>query len=133
MEEVYYPHRSERTTRALIHHIFMTMNQKGASPILWIVIVAVLAIGGYMMLGQKEKGEMAKDVTMTPPVVETVPTPSSATASVASSDPDAIVSDIIASIDQESTLSDPTADAALIGNDADAINSYVDAYDATSF
>ena len=109
------------------------MNQKGSSPILWIVIVAVIAVGGYMMLGQKEMGEVAKKAPEAAKVTETTPTPVAASASVASSDPDAIVEDIIASIDQESTLSDPTADAALIGNDSDAINSYVDAYDATSF
>jgi hypothetical protein len=109
------------------------MYQKGSSPILWIVIVAVIAALGYMVLGSKKEGEMAKTTPPPAPVTQTAPAPSSATASVASSDPDAIVSDIITSIDEESTLSDPTADVALIGNDADAINSYVDAYDATSF
>jgi len=110
------------------------MKQKGASPIIPILIVAVLAIGVLVFFTQKNTGEMANNQPgpISAEVVTPQPAPSQG-ASIASSDPDAVVDDILKAATEEGSISDPTADATLIGNDTDAINSYIDAYDATNF
>lgn len=110
------------------------MKQKGASPIIPILIVAILALGAFVFFGQKKSEEVAKDQPAPVGAVTlTEQSGSDEMASVSSSDPDTVVDDIINAATAEGAVADPSADAALVGSDADAINSYVDAYDATNF
>ncbi len=109
------------------------MYQKGSSPIIPILIVAILLIGGVVLFGKKDDGSMAEkqeNKEVAPAPEQPAPAP---VAQAASDDPDTIVADIFLSASEEATASDASADAELIMNDTAEINSYADAYDTTSF
>jgi hypothetical protein len=109
------------------------MYQKGASPVIPILVVAILLIGGLVFFGTKDDGMMAgKNEEKQTAGVPQQPSPAPVVP-VASDDPDTIVAEILLSADEEASISDASADADLVVSDNDAITSYVDAYDTTSF
>jgi len=109
------------------------MYQKGSSPIIPILVIAILVVGGVVFFGKKNGGEMAakQEEKQTAPAPQQ-PSPAPV-AQVASDDPDTIVADILLSANEEATISDASADADLVVSDNEVITSYADAYDATSF
>jgi hypothetical protein len=106
------------------------MTQKGASPIVPILLIAIIAVGGYLYMkkdaGQDEKKpESTQGIAVGEPTPQPVPPPSG--------NPDDVVAAILVSAGEEAAASDASGDAEFVESDTEAINSYADAYDTTDF
>jgi hypothetical protein len=108
------------------------MNQKGAGPIVPILVIALLAIGVFVFMGKKDTGKMVKDTPTPAPQGIAVGEPNPAQPKSAET-PDAVVDAILSDLASEANTADASADADAIQADTEAINSYGNVYDATSF
>jgi hypothetical protein len=117
----------------LIHLVIMiTMTQKGAGLIIPILVVAILAVGALVFLGKKD-APVAKAPAPSAPQGIAVGEPNPAQPVTPAETPDAVVDAILVDATAEAATADASADADLIQTDTNAINSYGNAYDATSF
>lgn len=112
------------------------MKNKGASPIIPILVIAILAIGGFVFFGKKDAGKMVAEEKKVPaPQGIAVGEQNGAQPALAvpTGNPDDVIAAISASLDAEIVAADASADADFVNSDTDAINSYADAYDTTNF
>jgi hypothetical protein len=110
------------------------MKQKGASPIIPILVIAILAIGGYLYFGKKDGGMMVKNEPGSQQGIAVgEPNPAQPKPAIVTGNPDDVIAAIGASLDEEIVAADASTDADFVNSDTDAINSYADAYDTTNF
>ena len=111
------------------------MNQKGASLIIPILVIAIIAVGALVLFGKNNGGtmpEVAKK-TVQNSIAVGEQNPAQSKSVVPTGNPDETIAAISASLDEETTVADASADADAVTSDTDAINSYANAYDATNF
>ncbi len=108
------------------------MTQKGAGLIIPILVVAILAVGALVFLGKKDAPVAKQPAPTAPQQGIAVGEPNPAQPKPAET-PDAVVDAILVDATAEAAAADASADADLIQSDTNAINSYGNAYDATSF
>ncbi len=112
------------------------MKNKGASPIIPILVIAILAVGGFVFFGKKDDGKMVAEEKKVPApqgIAVGEPNPAQPKTAVPTGNPDDAIAAISAALDAEIVAADASADADFVTADADAINSYTDAYDTNNF